>query len=204
MFFKYNSWSDVNNFELILYPLHYEPESSLFYLSEFFSNQEAVIENISKCLKENQLLVVKEHPAQAGMLLTKRFQKLKKRNSQLIYFPSVISSFEIIKKSQLIITLTSHLGWEALILGKPVYVLGKMFYDTYPYVNHFESFEKLRDDIRSKNYIYPKQDATIDFIAKIIEHSYKGIPFPSPILYSKENIDNIVFAIEKELNLIDE
>lgn len=200
-FIKYDSLDDIKGFEIILYPLHYEPEASLLYLSEFFSNQVALVENLTKCLKLNQVLVVKEHPAQPGMLLTKKFQTLIKNNSQLFYLPAQITSHEIIKKASVVVTLTSHLGWEALILGKPVFLLGKMFYDKYPYINRFTSFEKLKDDIRNNNYLYPELEATIDYIAKILEHSYKGMPFQCKFLYNEDNIKNIIHAIETELEI---
>ncbi len=200
-FVKYNTISDFAEYEVILYPLHYEPEASLAYLSEFFSNQIALIENISKCLGVNQVLVVKEHPAQAGMLLTKKYQELYKNTSCLYYLPSSIISYDIIKKTDLIITLTSHLGWEALILGKPVYLLGKMFYDKYPFINKFTSFENLRTEIRKKSYIYPTKESVIKFISQLLEYSYKGMPFPNEELYEEQNLKNIVFAIESELGL---
>lgn len=197
----YDSVADLEEFEIVLYPLHYEPESSLLYLSEFFSDQVALIENISKCLNENQVLVVKEHPAQYGMLLTKKYQDLHKKVSNLYFLPHTITSYEIIQKSSLIITCTSHLGWEALILGKPVFLLGKMFYDKYPLINKFSSFEALREDIRANNFIIPKMDETERFIAQIIEISFKGYPFPSNELYTEVNIHNLIFAIEFELGL---
>ncbi len=200
-FINYDHLEDLGEYEVILYPLHYEPEASLSYLSEFYSNQIALIENITKCLKNNSVLVVKEHPAQAGMLLTKKYQDLLKNNSQLIYLPSTISSYEIIRRSKVIITLTSHLGWEALILGKPVYLLGKMFYDRHPYVNKFRSFEDLKSDLLSGNYKYPTSESNIDYIAKMLEISHKGMPFPCDDLYKTDNIKNIVSAIEKELSL---
>ncbi len=199
---KYNTIQDFDGYEIVLYPLHYEPESALSYLSEFYSNQPALIENISKCLNVNQVLVVKEHPAQPGMLLTKKYQELFSNNSCVYYLPSTIISFDIIKKASLIITLTSHLGWEALILGKPVYLLGKMFYDKYPFINQFTSFENLRAEIRNKNYKCPNRETVITYIAQLLEISYKGMPFPCENLYNPENLRNIVSAIEKELGLI--
>lgn len=199
---KYDSVESLVGSEIVMYPLHYEPEASLSYLSEFYSNQVALIENLTKCLKINQLLVIKEHPAQAGMLLTRKFQNLKKANSQIVFFPASISSYDIIKRSDIIITLTSHLGWEALILGKPVFLLGKMFYDKYPYINKFESFAKLREDIKNNSFLYPNQETTIQYIARLLEISYQGIPFPCENLYKTENINQIRFAIENELKLI--
>jgi hypothetical protein len=200
-FLKYNNLDELGDFEIVLYPLHYEPEASLSYLSEFFSNQVALIENISKCLAINQILVVKEHPAQPGMLLTKKFQKVYHDNSSLYYLSSTVVSYDIIKKSKVIITLTSHLGWEALILGKPVYLLGKMFYDKYPYINKFVDFEILRNEIRDKSYRTPDPDSLEKYIAQLIEISYEGKPFPCSELYEESNISNIIFAIEHKLGL---
>lgn len=201
LIYKYDDEKSFSKYDIILYPLHYEPEASLSYLSEFFSNQVALIENIAKCLNHNQVLVVKEHPAQQGMLLTKKYRDLLKGVSSLYYLPSTVLSFDIIKKSKLIITLTSHLGWEALILGKPVYLLGEMFYDKYPFVNKLESWEKLRDSIRNSTYLYPTEESIIKYIAQLLEISYEGYPFPGGDLYSDNNIKKIISSIEKELFL---
>lgn len=201
-FYKYDDFKEIEKYEVILYPLHYEPESSLLYLSEFFTNQVALIENISKCLTANQILVVKEHPAQNGILLTKKYRDLKKSISSLYYLPHTIISYDVIKISKLIITLTSHLGWEALILGKPVYIIGKMFYKCYPDINIFESFEELRQKLKNNNLIYPNEDSLINFIAKLYDFSHKGKPFIDKDLYLPENIDNIRIAIEKEIHLL--
>jgi hypothetical protein len=201
--YKYDSISDLKGLDIIIYPLHYEPESSLLYLSEYFSNQVALIENLSKCIGENQIIVVKEHPAQPGMLLTKRYRELKKRISCLYFLQHTITSYEIIKISKLIVTLTSHLGWEALILGKPVFVLGNMFYKSYPFVNKFESFEDLKRRIRDNDFIYPQEEATLKFVSQLLDHSYKGLVFPCDNLYSEENIADVTLAIEREIkNLV--
>lgn len=200
-FISFSSLKDIKKFEIVLFPLHYEPESSLLYLSEFVSEQTTLIENIAKCLRLDQVLVIKEHPAQPGMLLTSKFQKLLKKTSNLYYLPHTVSSYDIIKKSTLVVTCTSHLGWEALILGKPVFLLGKMFYDKYPYINRISSFDDMRDKIRNNSYQYPNESATEKFIAQLIEVSYKGFPFESENLYKSENINDLIYAIEKELGL---
>jgi len=199
-FYKYDDFEKMKNQEIILYPLHYEPEASLLYLSEFFTNQIALIENISKCLTSNQILVVKEHPAQRGMLLTKKYRDLKKTVSCIYYLPHSVISYDVIKISTLIITLTSHLGWEALILGKPVFIIGKMFYRSYPDINVFVSFEALREKIKNKDFIYPKEESLIRFIAQIYNCSHRGRPFFDKDLYTSENINDIRVAIEKEVN----
>ena len=200
--FSYDDIEMLDKYEIVLYPLHFEPEASLSYLSEFFSNQAAVIENISKCLNNDQILVVKEHPAQPNKLLSKKYQYLRKSVSNLYYLPHKITSYEIINKSTLIVTLTSHLGWEALILGKPVFLFGKMFYDNYPKINLFQSYDQLKHDIRKKTYKFPDKMSIIKYTAQLLEISDKGMPFPCDDLYKEENINNIIKAIEKEITKI--
>ncbi len=80
-FYSYDEVDLLENKNYVVYPLHMEPEATLFYFSEYFSNQVYVIENIAKTLKTNQYLVVKEHPQQFGILLLKRFQGIEKRHS---------------------------------------------------------------------------------------------------------------------------
>jgi hypothetical protein len=198
-FHKYDDIKDLKDKEIILYPLHFEPEASLLYLSEFYSNQIALIENISKCLGHNQVLIVKEHPAQAGMLVTRNYRELRKNISNIYYLPHTIISYDIIKISKLIVTLTSHLGWEALILDKPVFLLGKMFYYSYPKINKFEGFDDLRQKIKNNDFLYPDEKTLVKFIAQLLDYSYKGMPFPGDKLYSRENINNITFALEEEI-----
>jgi Capsule polysaccharide biosynthesis protein len=195
----YSNIETVSKYDIVFFPLHYEPESSLLYLAEFYSNQATVIENLSKCLKVNQILVVKEHPAQAGMLTTRAYRNLTKRISNLYYLPSSVSSFDIINKSSLIVTISSHLGWEALILGKPVVLMGKMFYDKHPNVNLFQGFEALRHSIRTDNFKIPDDEQTIKYMSHIIEYSHFGTPFLSDNLYKKDNLDLIIKAIEHEV-----
>jgi len=74
-----------------------------------------------------------------------------------------------------------------------------MFYDSHPQINRFESFEKLRERIRNEDYLYPEEHETIKFISKLLERSCRGKPFRDKELFSDENINNIITAIEKKL-----
>lgn len=197
--FNYDNIDDYNETELVFFPIHFEPEFSLLYLAEFYSNQVALIENISKCLKTNQILVIKEHPQQPGMLALRKYKYLRKYFSNIIFLPSIIPASYVIKKSKLIITISSHLGWEALFHGKPVFLIGKMFYDKHPDINHFTNFEELRSSIRQDNFKYPDSQNTIKYMAQLLDYSYPGYPFPSDYLYRQENIELIIKAIESEI-----
>jgi hypothetical protein len=200
LFFKYDNLDELDKFQVVFYPLHYEPEAALFYMAEFFDNQLANIENFAKCLRHNEILIVKEHPQQPGVLLQSKFRSLKKRVPNLVFLPAEYSTYHLLKRSKLILTLGSTAGIEALILGKPVVVLGKVFYDQYEGVNALTNFDELKNFIRSEsNWKFPDNKSLLHFLAQIIHYSNLGNPFPHDSLYSKENISAITNAIELEL-----
>jgi hypothetical protein len=195
-----HSYDKLNeDHEIVFYPLHHEPEASILYMSEYHEDQSGLIRNLAKCLTNNQVLVVKEHPEQPGMLLSKRFRQLKNKLSNVAYLPSEYSTKKLIQLSELVITQTSTAGWEALILGKPVVVIGQVYYDKYPFINRFYDYENLKILIHNKQYLRPQKDATIKFIAQVWNYCQEGNPYITSGLYDKENIKRMVRAIEKRL-----
>lgn len=180
--------------------MHYEPEATLRYFSELFDDQVHNIKSISKALRTEQYLVVKEHPQQYGMLLTKRFRALKKDYPNVIYLPAEIQSEDVIKGSESIVSLTSSAAWEAIILGKPVISLGKMFWDNYPLLRKANSFKELREIIRKSDYLFPNDKITVLYISYLIaKHTELGTPFNFYNTFEKENIANVILSVEKRL-----
>ena len=204
-FFSKKQYSKVISIkeEIVFYPLHYEPEASITYFSEFNENQISFIRNISKLISRNQCLVIKEHPQQPGILLSKEYRNLRKRLSNIHYLPAEYPTNQLIKVSSLIITQTSTAGWEALMYQKPVVVFGKVFYDKHPEINNFDgNWENLRIKIRNGELNKASKNANIKFVSNLWEYCCEGNPYPHKGLYSKSNINKIINAIEVKLNLI--
>lgn len=195
--FKYNNFSDINNKNIVFYPLHVEPEATLNYFAEEYQNQVSTIENIARTLKINQYLVVKEHPQQKGKLLDKYYRDLKNKFSNIIYLPAEVNSNEIIKKCDAIITLTSTAAWEGIIYGKPTFVLGKIFFDQCEGVIKIDNINQLKTEIRKDEYIYPNREDVIIFIAKMISIFHKGCPTPDAKEDIIKNVNNYLTAIEE-------
>jgi hypothetical protein len=186
--------------EIIYYPLHQEPEATLNYMSEFYSNQVATLENILKCLSTTQVLVTKEHPVDKGSLLRRKFWQLRRRHSGLYYFPAELHGRELLAISHRIVTLTSTVGWEAALLGKKVYVLGQIFYDRFAGVQAVANFADLKQALRADR---PEESVDLrraeNFVACMTEQSLPGNPFPHPALYSEQNRRRVVDAIAQSL-----
>ena len=187
-----------NDQECVFYPMHFEPEATLFYMSTYYENQLALVENLLKCLPENEFLVVKEHPAQAGFLLQNCWRKLKDRFPNLMLIKAEVSSKEIILKSKIVITLVSTAGFEALVLDKPVIVLGKIYFDVFDGVNYCSTFEEIYDLLRG-NKSLKRGSNLVTFLAKLIAMQNVGNPWPHSELYSDQNIRDVRYAIESEI-----
>ncbi|MFC4478245.1 hypothetical protein [Flavobacterium chungangensis] len=184
--------------ECVFYPLHFEPEATLFYMSTYYDNQLALVENILKCLPEDQFLVIKEHPAQAGFLMQKNWRNLKKRFPNIRLIKAEVSSKEIILRSKAVVTLVSTAGFEAVILGKPVIVLGKIYFDVFDGINYCSTFEEVYKLLRGYE-PFNKSVNLVTYLAKLIAMQNTGNPWPHAELYSEKNVEDVRYAIESEV-----
>ena len=190
--------------EIVLYPLHQEPEATLNYMSEFFANQAATIENILKCLTPHQRLVVKEHPVDKGALLRPKFRDLRARYSNLAFLPAEVPAREILGRCERVVTLTSSVGWEAAVLGKSVCVMGEIYWDSVPGVTRIATWPELRAAMRTPVEQMERVDqrAARHFVAALTEISHKGRPLPNPRLTDPGNIRDVREAIVKGAGLV--
>ncbi len=195
---KYDDISDYADKEKVFYPLHFEPEAVLFYMAYFFDNQATVIENVLKCLDTNQIMVIKEHPQQTGRLLEKKFRRIKERYPNLIFIKGEEPTIKILSACQIVVTLGSTAGFEALVLGKRVINLGRVFYDSFEGTNNCKSFSEVYDLLRGNVHFKGPADFNY-FIAKMLNYLKPGNPFFHDQLLSDDNVSVIKKAIEDEL-----
>ena len=142
------------NESFFLYPLHYHPESSTSVHARHYINELNTITNIAFNLPFGKLLYVKDHPSAAGNPKINFYTELKKiPNVRLINHEMNIKN--LIKKSEGIITLTSTVGFEALMYNKPVYVFGDVFYEFHPLCRKIKSFEELWLILKDAKYVVP-------------------------------------------------
>lgn len=203
VFFKsfwqsYDQMGDIpTEREVIFYPLHQEPEATLNYMSSYYANQVATIENILKCLTPNQVLVVKEHPVDKGALLQRKFLEIRKRYSALYYLPAELSGRAVLGRAERVVTLTSTVGWEAAAIGRKVYVLGEIFFDNVPGIDPVPNFAALKLLLHAPLSTQPR--ATVEdigeLVAKLVEMSYPGNPAANDQLYKPENLQLVINAV---------
>lgn len=105
----------------------------------------ASIQNFNKKYNENYWLVVKEHPSDHGRV---NYSDLKnKYKDEKVIFLTKEPAEKLIDKSELVITINSTVGLEALTRGKNVITLGKAFYNIDDLVYNCQSLTEMTDKI---------------------------------------------------------
>lgn len=198
MYKKHDSLDDINtnNHEYLFYPLHYEPEATLSYFSEYYSNQLNNICNIAHSLNTNQVLIVKEHPQQINMLLLDKYSRLKKTYKNVLYIRGDVSSYDIFKKISAIVTLTGTGGIEGMILGIPVITLGHVFYNYCESTNVCRNMVELKNMIRKKTYKKPDPAKILSFLEHFFALTERGYAYSKYIGDQDENYRALCAKLE--------
>lgn len=169
-FHRYDKFYLKAESDYFFYPMHYEPETAVNYYGDCYDDQPMLIGRIAHSLGTGQILIVKEHPQQRGILLTRPYRELKKKYPNLIFVNGKELSYNIFEKCKCVITLNGTAGWEALICGKPVILFGDVFYASCSGANQCDGFKKLKDMIRKNSFLSPVAEDVELFVAKIFAH----------------------------------
>lgn len=133
----------VRDEKFLLYPMHFHPESSTSILAGTYLDEYEVIRNIAFSLPEGYRLYVKDHISAWGYPSLEFYKKIKQLPNVRLLAPDEPTK-QLIKASCGVITLTSTVGYEALLLKKHVYLFGRVFYEFHKGVKRIENPTILR------------------------------------------------------------
>ena len=163
-----------SNRGFLLYPLHFHPEASTSILAGAYLNEYEVIKNIAFSLPQGVDLYVKDHISAWGYQSLCFYKKIKKLPNVYLLDPTAPTK-KLIMKSRGVITLTSTVGYEALLLKKKVFLFGSVFYEFHKGVVKISNQMKIHDtllnhlnandfwdDEYNKNFIYAYYASTYD------------------------------------------
>lgn len=185
----------------VVYPLQYEPEASLLYFAPHHVDQVSFIETVLRALPHGKTLWVKEHPNQFGALNEAPWRALKKRYENLRFVHGRQNGRELIKKSAMVVTISSTMGLDGLLLGRKVLVGGEVFYSRFTGAIRTESYLALARALNdAANYAGSDNlEAIIDELTAFGAQVYPGDPQPSHYLFSDENLQHLIDAVSAEL-----
>lgn len=134
----------VQGERFLLYPLHFHPESSTSILAGAYLDEYEVIRNIAFSLPEGVRLYVKDHVSAWSFPSLDFYRRIRRLPNVRILAPEEPTK-QLIKMSAAVITLTSTVGYEALLLRKRVFLYGRVFYEFHQGVTRVENPAALRD-----------------------------------------------------------
>ncbi|SMF10684.1 capsular polysaccharide export protein, LipB/KpsS family [Pseudogulbenkiania subflava] len=165
----------VEGESFLLYPMHFHPESSTSILAGTYLDEYEVIRNIAFNLPQGMKLYVKDHISAWGYPSLAFYNKVRKLPNVRLLHPNAPTKL-LIKQSRAVITLTSTVGYEAVLLGKKVFMFGKVFYDFHkdvvPVANPAALFALLKREL-AREVVYDKQ-YNVDFVCAYYSASRSG------------------------------
>ena len=178
--------SQITEYRICFFPLHLEPEVALLSYSPEFNNSMELVTWISKSLPADVILVLKEQALGFGVRSKWYYRQLNKIGNVAWADPDV-HSWDWIKESSAVTTITGTASIEAIYMKKPVLSFGAHQIINYlPSVFFANSFQETKKSIHLIFY---------DMISnEILENSMKTLEIAqieSSIDYPKEAYENI-------------
>lgn len=169
--------SPISGEKFLLYPLHFHPESSTSILSGTYLDELEVIRNIAFNLPQGIKLYVKDHISAFGYPTLDFYRKISNLPNVCLLAPNAPTK-KLIQASQAVITLTSTVGYEALLLNKRVFLFGEVFYKNHKNVVKIENpsnlFQLLTAHLSEIENDHSDLEYNINFVAAYYMNTYPG------------------------------
>lgn len=198
--YVYDAMPDTSASTNVVYPLQYEPEASLIYFAPEIVSQISFVETILRAMPSECLLWVKEHPNQFGALGEKHWRALRARYGNLRFINGRQSGRELIKRAGAVVSISSSMGMDALLLGRKVIVAGQVFYRTFTGAIAASSHAEMAAALnRADTYaVRENVEENIEELITFGRNTYRGDPQPSDVLYTDANLRALCAAIRAE------
>jgi capsule polysaccharide modification protein KpsS len=179
----------VDSCHFFYFPLQLFTESRTTIISPECFEQAFYVESASKSLPEGCKLLVKEHPDWVGEFPLGTYRRIKKLKNVIMINPKMLPK-ELIHKSDGVITINGSVGYEGILLGKPVTAFGKEYYTGLNLTQDVSDLTKLGFVL--KNTTHNTHEDVLHFINLVYCNTGKGI-FG---LYQEKNVDDFVSSLD--------
>src|SRR3989344_1258266 len=203
---------DLNK-KFVYFPLHVQPECTTCPEGGVFVNQILTLETVSAAIPSDWVIYVKEHPIQwIRFGIDYSDDRYRGYYAKMASIPKVrlapinTNSYELIRRSEAVVTVAGSAAWESVLLLKPTVIFG------YPWFQHcpgmlkadgVESCRKALEKIVSGfsvsrqeiiNYLKSYEEASIP---AFIDHSAGR----GSSLSREESMKNVARTVLKELKI---
>ena len=123
------SKADLKKINYIYVPMHVIPESSTTILSPYYINETFIIESLSKSVRSDQYVVVKEHWSMIGYRPINYYKRIKRLPNVILVDPaSQLLPRDYIRNSDLVVTISGSAAFEASVLGVNSLIFSDVIY----------------------------------------------------------------------------
>lgn len=192
---KFLTLENLKNKNFFVYPLHFHPEAATLIQGRWLNNQKEIIEMFSKYLPADTILIVKEHKVSIGRRNIHFYKEI--NNLYNVHFVSHQTDvYNLLEMSQGVITISSSMGLEAIMLNKAVITVGDIHYNILSQVIKARDFSKISEYIKiANNFVCYDEVEYWSFMKTITSNCYR-MPGYSPHQYKEEHVDTFVEMIE--------
>lgn len=185
---------DLKNQEYFIYPLHFHPEAATLIQGRWLNDQKVIIEMISKALPSNVMLVVKEHKVSIGRRPLQFYRQIDKYHN-VRFVDESSDVYSLIQNSKGVVTISSSMGLEAILLNKPVITFGDIHYNILSDVIKVRDISLMKEYVKKAlNFSGYNESEYWAFMKVITSKNYK-MPGYSPHNYVDEHVDAVVEMI---------
>lgn len=191
------------NEKFVYFGLHLQPELTTSAWGGKYCDQLLALERLSEFIPEDVKIYVKENPKQTYVMRGDLFYKRLLRIKKVVLVPNDTNTYDLIKNSLFISTITGTMGWEAITGGKNALIFGwGAWYRKLPGIYYFEDGPSYEEVLNQKIDHAQLEEKTTELANK----TGKGIVFPFHYYYDlvpgfthEENTKNVVKSIEAYL-----
>lgn len=159
----------------VYFPLHVTDDFKVKRVIPHCVDQDSLIRQIAEALPQGHDVVLKEHPVSVGRNSLGYLRGLKEIENVRLVDPHT-SSHELIQKARAVTVISSTVGLEALLYGRPVLTLGQPFYSGYGVTVDVDSFREIRDAVPALLRFEPDRERILQFLHAAMRACYPGKP----------------------------
>jgi hypothetical protein len=176
------------------FPIHYATDFKIERVIPHCADQEYLIRQVAQSLPQGYDLVVKEHPYSIGRSSVSMLRRLDRIPNVRLVDPFT-SSHELMRAASAITVISSTVGIEALMYGKPVLTMGQPYYAGYGLTRDIDSFREIRQAVPALLDFLPDPERVLQFLHAYLRSTYEGSP--EWITKSDENVATVAASLDE-------
>lgn len=159
----------------VYFPIHDSDDFKIERAIPHCADQEHLIREVAHALPQGYDLVLKEHPLSIGRNPVRMLHRLSAEDNVHVVDPFT-SSHDLMKRAEAITVISSTVGIEALLYGRPVLTMGQPYYGGYGVTLDVDSFREIREAVPAVLRFSPDRERILQFLHAGMRSTYDAKP----------------------------